>query len=270
VLIQGDLTYSGATGTQWLSVIDSEINKSWPGSTATVTIPYFVSKGNHDDDWPTVLGPGLKNRLANWGITPEHNDPTTKNYAIVHRGLKVVMVDDDETTSPSRAEYVNQRLSGDNHLWKICSWHKNQRATNVGPKTDEMGWQIYENCRTHGAIVAQGHSHTYSRSKTITNDATQTVDPTCSDPFNLCVSPGRHLFLDSSLGGVDMRTLDATWSAKSYWASTYSSSFGALFIEFHVDGNARKARGYFKTVGGTIIDPPASSGLTSFVVNRTD
>lgn len=266
VMVQGDLGYSGATSTDWFPVIDNAINASWPGSTATVTIPYFMARGNHDTDWANYSS-GLSARMAKWGITPE-SSPSAGNYSVVHRGLKMVMATESET-NPTRTDFVNQRLTGDTHTWKICSWHKDQRATNVGPKSDEMGWQIYENCRNHGAIVAQGHSHTYSRSKTITNDTAQTVDATCSDPFNLCVSPGRHIFLDSSLGGVDTRTLDATVSAKSYWASTYSSSFGALFVEFNVDGDPNKARGYFKNVGGTIIDPPASSGKTSFVIQRT-
>jgi hypothetical protein len=269
VMIQGDLTYGGATGSEWFSVIDNEINKDWPGSTASVTIPYFVSKGNHDVDWNSTLGPGLRDRMTRWGITPENNDPTKPNYSVVYRGLKMVIVTDSET-SPTRASYIDNRLTGDQHIWKVCSWHKNQRATNVATKGDEMGWQVYETCRMHGAIVAQGHSHTYSRSKTIINDTLQTVDPTCSSPFDICISRGRHIFLDSSLGGRGTRTLDSTWSAKPYWASTYSGSYGALFVDFNVDGNPRKARGYFKTTGNTIIDPPASSGLTSFVMTSTD
>ncbi len=57
---------------------------------------------------------------------------------------------------------------------------------------------------------------------------------------------------------------------KPYWGSVYGAGFGALFIETNVDGNPRKARGYFKTVSGAIIDPPASSGRTSLTINRTD
>jgi hypothetical protein len=33
-----------------------------------------------------------------------------------------------------------------------------------------------------------------------------------------------------------------------------SIEFGALFIDFHVDGDPRKARAYFKTVSGAVID----------------
>jgi hypothetical protein len=268
LMIQGDLTYSGAKGSDWFPHIDNAINKDWPGSKATVTIPYFVSRGNHDADWGNI-SKGLAERMAKWGVRPDNNTPSAGNYSVTHRGLKMVMADIDETSNPTRAAYVEEQLAGDDHLWKICSWHRNQRNSNVGPKSDEMGWQIYESCRKHGAIVAQGHSHTYSRSKTLTNDAAQTVDANCKDPFNLCVSPGRHFFFDSSLGGVDTRTLDSV-SSKAHWASTYSGSFGALFIEFNIDGDPNKARGYFKTVSGTIVDPPASSGKTSFVIQRTE
>ena len=116
-------------------------------------------------------------------------------------------------------------------------------ASNAGPKNDEMGWAIYESCRAGGAFVAQGHSHTYSRSKTFSNTTTQTVDATCPDPFSLCVGAGKHFFFDSSLGGHDARSLDRAVARRPYWASTYTGAFGALFIEFHVDGDPRKARG---------------------------
>ena len=38
-----------------------------------------------------------------------------------------------------------------------------------------------------------------------------------------------------------------------------TGSFGALFIDFNVDGDPKKARGQFKTIAGTVIDPPAPS-----------
>lgn len=267
VMVQGDLTY-GNSANDWFRAIDNSINQAQPGSTAPVTIPYFVSKGNHDVDWGT-LGSGLKTRLGQWDVVPEHNDPTKINYALAYKGLGIVMVGDRETQNPSRADYLKERLVEDRHIWKICSWHKNMRASNVGPKGDEMGWAVYENCRRYGAIVAQGHSHTYSRSKTLIEDPTQLVHPACSDPFNLCVGPGQHFFFDSSIGGNDLRALNPITS-KPHWASFFAADYGALFIEFNVDGDPRKARGYFKTIGNQIIDPPASSGRTSFDITSTN
>jgi hypothetical protein len=267
VMVQGDLTYGNTAG-DWFKAIDNAINKDAPGSTATLTIPYFVSKGNHDVDWQT-LGSGLKARLGQWDIAPTHNDPTAMNYAVGYKGLAMVMVSDRETSAPTRNEYVEQRLADDRHIWKICSWHKNQRNSNVGPKNDEMGWAIYDTCRKRGAIVAQGHSHTYSRSKTLTSSANQTIDPTCNNAFDLCVGPGKDFFFDSSLGGNDIRPLNAV-ASMPHFAATYAGDYGALFIEFNVDGDPRKARGYFKNVGGVIVDPPASSGKTSFTITSSN
>lgn len=263
LLVQGDLNYTllGPAST-WFTAIDGEINS---GATK---IPYFAAKGNHDVDWGGGYGPGLKTRMTAWGVTPENGDPTTVNYSVVYKGLKIVYVDETETT-PSRAEYVKARLAGDKHIWKICGWHKNQRNSNVGPKSDEMGWGIYENCRAEGAIVAQGHSHTYSRSKTLANMTAQTVDADCSDPFALCVAKGKSFFFDSSVGGYDTRSLDTATANKTHFASTYTGNFGALFIEFNVGGDPRKAEGYFKTVGDTVIDPPAASGKTKFTITRS-
>lgn len=266
VLIQGDLTYDGERSRDWFGVIDSEINVLQPGSGAPLTIPYFVAKGNHDDEWP-YTGQQLSQRMASWGVTPDDGDPQKRNYAFTYKGLKVVMVDDEET-SPSRADYLAARLAGDNHVWKVCAWHKNMRATNVGAKGNEMPWAAYESCLSAGAIIAQAHSHTYSRSKTLTSAIQQTVAATCADAFSLCVAPGKTFFFDSSLGGKNTRPLDPFVSRRAYWASTFTGANGALFIEFHVDGDPRKARGYFKTTDGRIVDPPASSGQTSFTITR--
>jgi hypothetical protein len=261
VVFQGDLTYSPTTSAQWLSVTDAALDDG------TTKIPYLVARGNHDTDWKTI-GDGLGTRLTKWGLAPEHNTAAVANYSMVFKGLKIVFANDTETSGPTRNDYVKQRLEGDPHIWKVCSWHRNMRDTQAGAKGDEMPWSMYETCRQAGAIVAQGHSHTYSRSKTISADQALTVDPACSDPFALCVGPGKHFFFDSSVGGVGLRPLENT--SKAHWASTYSSDFGALFIEFNVDGDARKAKGYFKTVADVVIDPPASSGKTSFTITSSN
>ena len=57
----------------------------------------------------------------------------------------------------------NQIAASDGYIWKICAWHKNQRLMQVGGKLDETGWDVYEECRKGGAIIATGHEHSYSR-----------------------------------------------------------------------------------------------------------
>ena len=121
-------------------------------------------------------------------------------------------------------------------------------------------------CFDAGAIVAQGHSHTYSRSKAISDFDALTVDLSCpqnpaTPHTDVCVSPGSSFFFDSSLGGRESRRLENT--ERDYWASYYAGEFGALFIEFHVDGNAAKARGYFKTADNAVHDSFAITAVAT-------
>ena len=68
----------------------------------------------------------------------------------------------------------------------------------------------------------------------------------------------------SGLGGRGIRDqercrpTEPPYGCSGIWASIYTSdqgaTFGALFIDFHVDGDPSKARGYFKNIEGEIID----------------
>ena len=75
----------------------------------------------------------------------------------------------------------------------------------VGGKSDEMGWEVYETCRRLGAIVETGHEHSYSRTKTLSNIQTQTVDSSCSSATALCVGLGRTFVNVVGLGGNSVR-----------------------------------------------------------------
>ena len=263
VVVQGDLTYSFHSAASWITAADAELQS---GATK---IPYIAAKGNHDWDWSLSngLGDQLNKKFTDWGITTDDKQPKDVSYSLTYKGLKLVFVGDSGSQT-TRATYVKDQLANDKAIWKICGWHKNMRDTNVGPKDDEMSWPIYENCRNAGAIVAQGHSHTYSRSKTVTADQALTVDTGCSDPFALCVGPGKHFFFDSSLGGTDLRDLEET--NKPHWAASDATNYGALFIEFNVDNDPRKAKGYFKNIDNTVIDPPAGSGKTFFTITSSN
>ncbi len=90
------------------------------------------------------------------------------------------------------------------------------------------------------------------------------VDPDWSDPGRLRVAPGATFVVVSGLGGRSIRQqqrcLPETppYGCNGEWASIYTSDqgaqYGALFIEFHVDGDPNAARGYFKNIDGQVID----------------
>ncbi|GEM_PF-943702 len=264
VLHQGDFDYS-LRADDFFGVVNSELGSSFP---------YLGSVGNHDEDsWNSGCGDSdgcyadfFVDRMEAMNVTPDSTDLNDQMYTTTYKGLKMVFVGQDGVSAGNNtyAPYIQNQLQSDNHIWKICSWHKNQKALQVGGKSDEMGWNVYENCMDFGAIIATGHEHSYERTKTLTSFENQTVDSTCSDPNSLCVSEGRTFAFVSGLGGNSIRNQDRCqpdtypYGCKGEWASIYTSDqnaeYGALFIEFNVDGDPYKAEGYFKNISGQVID----------------
>ena len=248
VLHQGDFDYSA--GPQiWMDKINTTLGANFP---------YLGSDGNHDN-WDTDgYAAFFKDRLVKMGLpAPSGNLPPS--YSAVYKGLKIVF--SKENGDPA---FLQSQLAGNTHTWKICSWHKNMNAMQVGGKGDEQGWPDYETCRQNGAIVATGHEHTYERTKTLSSIQNQTVDSSCSDPKNVCVAPGRTFVFVSGLGGNGIRNQDRClpttypYGCKGEWASVYTSdqagAYGALFITFNYQGNPNRAHGYFKDINNKVVD----------------
>ena len=261
VLHQGDLAYtSDAAG--FFAKIDAALGS---------TFPYLASIGNHDTgSWYSNCGGSngcytdfLTQRMAANSIVPDDPDLDDEKYAVTYQGLRIVFVGQNGNNEEFN-QFITDQMAGDDHIWKICDWHRNQQAMQVGGKSDQMGWDVYENCLNLGAIIATGHEHSYSRTRTLISAENQTVDPDCSEAGAVCVEKGKTFVFVSGLGGRSIRDqsrcLPATfpYGCNQEWASIYTSNqgakYGALFITFHVDGDPYKARGYFKNVDGEVID----------------
>ena len=260
VLHQGDFDYHDNPTAFWSSV-DEVLGANFP---------YFVSVGNHDvAEWPTTSKPSYAQyffeRLTRMGVTADSMELNNEMYSLAFKGLKIVFVGEQRGTGDRiYAPYIKKQLKNDDHIWKVCSWHRNMNAMQMGNKTDDMGWGVYEACREYGAIIATAHEHSYERTKTLSSISEQTVDPSSPDPAQLVAAPGRTFVFVSGLGGdsirVQKRCLPAEppYGCKGEWAKIYTSTqnaqYGALFITFNVDGDPNKAHGYFKNVGGVIVD----------------
>ncbi|MBI3185653.1 MAG: metallophosphoesterase [Myxococcales bacterium] len=254
VMHQGDFDYQN-NPSAFFSAIDSVMGPGYPY--------YFASVGNHDaSQWPNYAVE-LKKRWTASGAALDDPNLGDEMYTLQYKGLSMVMVGQNGSNT-TFANFLKTKLAADNHVWKICSWHKNQNAMQVGGKSNEMGWDVYENCRLAGGIPATGHEHSYSRTKTLTSITNQTVDSTCNDPKTVCVGAGRTFVFVSGLGGVGIRNQDRClpftypYGCKQEWAMIYSSDqgakYGALFIDFNVDANPKKARAYFKNISGQVVD----------------
>jgi hypothetical protein len=243
LVVEGDMSYS-ANPTAWWNDVDAVLGTSFP---------VFISRGNHDDSsWSGYLPRAIDHlggatRIA--GLNDAH-------YKTIFRGLVIATI-----SKGDNATHINSLLSGDNHIWKVCNWHQNQAAMQVGGKGDEMGWAVYEACRQQGAIIQTGHEHSYSRTKTLTNMTLQVVDSTCSNPNVLCVGPGRTFANVVGLGGNSVRNQQRCapftypYGCNGEWAFINTSdqtgtTFGAQFIVFNAGGSPKAATGYFKNING--------------------
>jgi hypothetical protein len=145
------------------------------------------------------------------------------------------------------------------------------KSMQLGKKNDSTGWNVYEQCKMGGAIIATGHEHSYTRTKSLSDIQNQIVHPDYADQNNLVVTPGTTFVFVSGLGGAGIRDQNRClpdtypYGCNGEWASIYSSnqdaSPGALFCTFYEDDNPTKASCYFKDIAGNI---PDTFSITNF------
>ena len=256
VLHQGDFGYfegDPAAAPVW----DDQLN-----AVLGADYPYFGSIGNIDvNAWPAYreLLVGRLNRIPDAVCQGDYGVNASCHYKGIFFILSGV-----GTMGSDHVQFIEDELSKDNSAWRICTWHKVQQAMQLGDKPDEVGWGAYEACREGGAIIATGHEHSYSRTRTLVDFEHQVVDPNHMDPNNVRVVPGSTFAFVSGLGGKSIRNQDRClpttfpYGCNGEWASIYTSDqgakYGALFIEFNFGGDPTRAKGQFINIDGEIID----------------
>ncbi len=253
LLIQGDFDYDDNPAA-WEAMLDDVLGPNFP---------VIALVGNHDEaEWYGAGGyqERLAERMVRTGIpwNGELGVQATVNY----KGLFIVQTAPDVFDSGyDHAGFIRASLAADDSIWSISAWHKLMNAMQVGGKGDETGWEVYEESRRGGAIIATAHEHSYSRTHLMSSMEQQTVAST-SEPLLLSeddpatgADEGRSFAFVSGLGGSSVRDQErgGDWWA-SVWTSTQGGDNGALFAEFYVDGDPRLARFYFKDVAGNVPD----------------
>jgi len=146
------------------------------------------------------------------------------------------------TYGSGHVDYMDQALAEHAVVWKIVSWHKNQRLMQIGGKTDEVGWDTYDTARKYGAIIATGHEHSYCRSHLMSDFRTQRIATT-----NQTLHPdiGETFVFVSGLAGKDIRAWDETLKNNPWWAAVGAwdngITDGVLLCTFNVNGVLRNA-----------------------------
>jgi hypothetical protein len=266
----GDFDYAD-NPTAWNDRINGILGASYP---------YFAVVGNHDAAaWSGSNGYAsfIAQRAAN---VPEMNctGELGVKASCKFRGLHLIQscIGTSELRSScgkdsaEHVAYLRDTLATDDSIWSVCAWHKNQNDMQVGTKSDEVGWNAYKECMNAGAIIATGHEHSYSRTRTLTNLGNSASGHGVTGAHELVeIAPGRTFVFVSGLGGVGVRPFSTSQHNDDTWWSSYytsdrwyrhgvlqsgSGTYGVLFVRFNVDGDPRRATAYFKDVNGRTAD----------------
>lgn len=118
----------------------------------------------------------------------------------------------------------------------------------VGGKSNEVGWEAFEKCREHGAMIMMGHEHSYARSKVMSSFMNKEVYS--NDKSTMNIGNGHTFSVVAGLGGREIRDYESNLQMNPWWSKTGSSNdgivFGALVCDFFSD----KVDCAFKQVNG--------------------
>lgn len=261
VIILGDFDY-GDDPDAWASEMESVLGDSFP---------VFGVIGNHDTDAWSGYQEKLQARLAKIAGASCEGDLGVKS-SCTYRGLHFVLSGlGTKGSDGDHEKHIAQVLAADDHLWSLCTFHKNQRDLQAGDKPDDLTWKALQSCQNDGSIIAMGHEHSYARTRTLTDVGNKGAAHGATGMAELLeVGPGRTFSVVSGLGGRSIRDWDSGLHGnEDWWGSVYTKNYwlkngveeedfeaehGALFLRFFVDGDPNAAHGYFKNIKGDVID----------------
>ena len=269
ILHQGDMDYNDDPK-GWGKMVSSVLEDDYP---------YFVTIGDHDRVEWYEYQKMLYDRLNKIPDAKCVGDLGVQAYC-TYKGLFFVQVAQglvgDELHGmffpKDYTPYIDEQLKNNKHIWKICSWAYGMTKTQMGGSDldtrggykDEANWEVYKSCKDGGAIIANAHEHSYSRTKTLINIENQIVDPRWTQRDKIVVDEGSTFLFVSGVGGHSIRDQGRClpffypYGCNGEWASVYTNdqgaTYGALFCTFNVNGQPNKAHCYFKNIDGQIID----------------
>jgi hypothetical protein len=176
------------------------------------------------------------------------------NMACNYKGLQFIL-SGVGTMGNNHAKFIDDIFNKNPNIWRICSWHKVQHLLQTGSKKDETGYEVYETCRKHGAIIATAHEHSYARTYLMKDFVNQIIE---NKNNTLVLSPGKSFCFVCGLGGISISKWHDELEKNPWWAATASSNVGvaegALYCIFNVNGDNRKATCKFQDRNGKIWD----------------
>lgn len=223
--------------------------KAWDNMITRIlgkNFPMIAALGNHDTDKQSKYQEKLNNRLSRMPEAACQGE-TGIQASCTFRGLHIVTVT-PQLNGLDHAAYAKQALAQSASPWRICAWHIPRQEMQVEQANSQTTWNLYEACREGGALIATGHSHTYSRTHLMENFQDQKI---ASKENRLEIEKGKTIAFVSGVGGYSVRK---RLGKRPWWAVSKGVqdglSYGALFCTFHEGGRADRASCYFKDTNG--------------------
>lgn len=271
VVLNGDLDYA-QDHHAWVARFESSLGN----------VPFYVTVGNHDTWTWRDYQEKTKEHYVFSNVT-ECSGTIGVREVCTHKGLGLLLsgagsgcggLHPEHTPffEETLQQFVEQKVT-----WRICLFHKNQRKMQLGSKKDAVGWDKYELCLKHGAMIFTSHEHTYGRTHEVDHLSENSVRvsrqvPKGSSAENaIQVGGGRSFVVVNGLGGGSVRGLAEERVSDPWWAASWGggrilqdvagfgpgapeASFGVFFCTFHVNGDPQLARCYMKDVLGRLVD----------------
>ncbi|KAI8921572.1 hypothetical protein BC831DRAFT_476556 [Entophlyctis helioformis] len=221
--------------------------------------PMFAAIGNHDvTQWLTPTT-GYQARLVKQARKAGLHRYCSGEYGInmvcAFNGI-VIITSGIGTMGSDHAQFIDDTLTRyKTSPWKLCVWHKNQSKYQTGDKKDETGYEVYDTCRRHGAIVFTSHDHSYARSHLMADFENTII---ASNSSTLRVSPGYSFVAVSGLGGDSIRYWKDGREKSPWWAKTAAMdngvNYGGLLCTFNLLGDSKRAKCKFQDIDGNVWD----------------
>jgi 3',5'-cyclic AMP phosphodiesterase CpdA len=209
--------------------------------------PFVAAIGNHDVSAWNGYQPRLEAQLNR----SKYKNNCSGEYGInfsCRIGDVHIILSGVGTKGSNHVSYIDNQFSSSDAKWKICVWHKNQRDFQVGGKSNEVGWEAFEKCREHGAMIMMGHEHSYARSKVMSSFTNKKIYS--NDKSTMTIGNGHTFSVVAGLGGKEIRDYESNLQMNTWWSKTGASNdgikFGAVVCDFFSD----RVDCAFKQVGG--------------------
>lgn len=230
------------------------------------SVPVFAALGNHDIEEVAEYQYVLASRLRTTQAIQSCRGVVGYQMACDYKSIKIITSAVGTIGNQSDHEdFLRKTLHeyDEDDAWKICVWHKTQKAFQIGEKQDDTGYEVYDICRRYGAIIFNGHKHAYSRTAVMSRFETKEIKSKGANVTR--IGKGHTFSIVSGTGGHDItawsedRIQDPWWDF--YAASNNDLQFGAVLCKFRTkpDGSIEsikhlRAKCKYKDIDGKTWD----------------